>query len=52
MKKVIKRDGSVQNYFPYKIEDAIRKAFDATGVTYDAHVFEEVIKQIQKIDTP
>jgi ribonucleoside-triphosphate reductase len=52
MKKVIKRDGSYQNYFPYKIEDAIRKAFEATGVNYDASVFEEVIKQLQKIETP
>jgi len=52
MKKVIKRDGTYQNYFPYKIEDAIRKAFEATGVNYDASVFEEVIKQLQKIETP
>ena len=52
MKKVIKRDGTYQNYFPYKIEDAIKKAFDATGVSYDVNVFEEVIKQIQKIETP
>ena len=52
MKKVIKRDGSLQNYFPYKIEDAIKKAFDATGVVYDINVFEEVIKQLQKIETP
>jgi len=52
MKKVIKRDGSVQNYFPYKIEDAIKKAFEATNVSYDPHVFEEVIKQIQKIEMP
>jgi ribonucleoside-triphosphate reductase len=52
MKKVIKRDGTYQNYFPYKIEDAIRKAFDASGVEYDPLVFEEVIKRIQKIETP
>ena len=52
MKKVIKRDGSYQNYYPYKIEDAIKKAFEATGVSYDFNVFEEVIKQLQKIETP
>jgi ribonucleoside-triphosphate reductase len=52
MKKVIKRDGTPQNYFPYKIEDAIRKAFEATNVKYDSQVFEEVINQLQKIETP
>jgi len=52
MKRVIKRDGSYQNYYPYKIEDAIRKAFDATSVEYDPQVFEEVINCLKKIETP
>jgi len=52
MKKVIKRDGSYQNYFPYKIEDAIRKAFEATNVKYDPNVFEEVIERLKNIETP
>lgn len=52
MKKVIKRDGSYQNYFPYKIEEAIIKAFDATNVKYDPHVFEEVIERLKEIETP
>ncbi len=52
MKRVIKRDGSLQNYFPYKIEEAIIKAFDATNVKYDPYVFNEVIEQIKEIETP
>jgi len=52
MKKVIKRDGSLQDYFPYKIEDAIVKAFEATNVEYDNNVFLEVIEAIKNIDTP
>jgi len=48
MKKVIKRDGTYQNYFPYKIEDAIRKAFEATNVVYDSSVFDEVINNFKK----
>jgi len=52
MKRVIKRDGSYQNYYPYKIEDAIKKAFDATSVEYDPQVFEEVINCLKKIETP
>ena len=52
MKKVIKRDGAYQNYFPYKIEDAIKKAFEVTNVEYDNNVFLEVIEAIKVIDTP
>ena len=52
MKKVIKRDGTYQDYFPYKIEDAIKKAFDATNVEYDPNVFLEVIKAVKNIKTP
>jgi len=52
MKKVIKRDGTYQDYFPYKIEDAIRKAFEATNVEYDNDVFLEVIDAIKNIETP
>ncbi len=52
MKQVIKRDGTYQDYFPYKIEDAIKKAFDATNVEYDRDVFLEVINAIKDIKTP
>ncbi len=52
MKQVIKRDGTLQDYFPYKIEDAIKKAFDATNVEYDSNVFIEVIEAIKDIKTP
>jgi ribonucleoside-triphosphate reductase len=39
MKKLIKRDGTYQNYNPYKIEDEIKKSIDATGVNNDLNVF-------------
>ena len=52
MKKVIKRDGTYQDYFPYKIEDAIKKAFDATNVEYDRNIFLEVIEAVKSIKTP
>ena len=52
MKKVIKRDGSYQDFFPYKIEDAIKKAFKATNIAYDVNVFEDVMDVVKKIDTP
>ncbi|QCT93857.1 ribonucleoside triphosphate reductase [Caminibacter mediatlanticus TB-2] len=52
MKKVIKRDGRIDNYFPYKIEEAIKKAFKATKVEYDPLVYEEVINLLKKVDTP
>ncbi len=52
MKKVIKRDGTYEDFFPYKIEEAIKKAFIATKVPYDYSVFEDVINVVKKMDTP
>ncbi len=51
MKKILKREGSVQDYYPYKIEDAITKAFEATNVKYDPIIFKEVIKAIEQKET-
>ena len=36
---VLKRDGTTQEFQPYKIEDAIKKAFKSEGVTYDEGIF-------------
>ena len=46
MKKIIKRDGSAQEFLPYKIEDAIKKAFKSESWPYDKRVFESVLQSI------
>lgn len=46
MQKIIKRDGSVQEFLPYKIKDAIKKAFKSEGVKFDENVFERVMSTI------
>ncbi len=44
--KILKRDGTTEEFFAYKIEDAIKKAFKSEGVMYDEAVFQEVLKHI------
>lgn len=46
MKKIIKRDGSSQEFLPYKIEDAIKKAFKSESWPYDKRVFDSVLQSI------
>ncbi len=46
--KILKRDGTTEEFFAYKIEDAIKKAFKSEGVMYDETVFQEVLKRIEK----
>ncbi len=46
IKRIIKRDGGAQRFVPFKIEDAIKKAFGSEVVTYDKSVFSDVIVQI------
>jgi len=45
---IIKRDGSSQRFVPFKIEDAIKKAFHSEVKTYDKSVFYEVMKSIEE----
>ncbi|BCD67294.1 ribonucleoside triphosphate reductase [Nitratiruptor sp. YY09-18] len=45
-KIIIKRDGSTQPFMAYKIEDAIKAAFDSVLVPYDKRVFESVLMRI------
>ncbi len=45
-KAIIKRDGSVEPFKAYKIEDAIRAAFDSVLTPYDRKVFESVLIRI------
>ena len=46
IKKVLKRDGSEQEFYPYKIEDAIKKAFNSQSIEYDPKVFYSVMDKI------
>ncbi len=46
IKRIIKRDGSYQKFVPFKIEEAIKKAFASETETYDKQVFLELMKRI------
>lgn len=46
MKEILKRDGSKANFHAYKIEDAIKKAFDSENVAYDNKIFYSVIDEM------
>ncbi len=45
--EVLKRDGTTQEFLPYKIEDAIKKAFKSENTTYDRDVFLNVLDKIK-----
>ena len=45
-KQVLKRDGSRQEFYSFKIEDAIKKAFKSQSVEYDPKVFYSVLDKI------
>ena len=45
-KLIIKRDGQTEEFKPYKIEDAIKAAFDSVLVKYDKRVYESVLIRI------
>ncbi len=49
---IIKRDGSSQRFVPFKIEDAIKKAFHSEVKTYDKSVFYDVMKYIEQNSEP
>ncbi|WP_260039191.1 ribonucleoside triphosphate reductase [Sphingobacterium hotanense] len=46
MKDVIKRDGSLEKFQPFKIEDAIKKAFQSVSIPYDEEIMESVLTDI------
>ena len=50
IKTIIKRDGSTQRFVPFKIEDAIRKAFKSEVKTYDKSVFSELMNDLEGRD--
>lgn len=46
MFRIQKRDGSFQDFKAYKIEDAIKKAFDSVCTAYDKNIFDNTINAI------
>lgn len=46
--KILKRDGTYKEFFAFKIEDAIKKAFKSEHITYDSSVFFHVLEKTQK----
>ena len=44
---IVKRDGSTQKFVPFKIEDAIKKAFQSEAQEYDKNVFSDVMESIR-----
>ncbi len=46
--KILKRDGTTQEFLPYKIEEAIKKAFDSENTIYDQAIFLNVLQKIKK----
>ena len=50
IKIIIKRDGSSQKFVPFKIEDAIKKAFESEVKAYDKRVFAELMDTVKNRD--
>lgn len=48
IKETLKRDGKVEEFFPYKIRDAIKKAFKSENVIYDESIYTNVINRLKK----
>lgn len=44
--RVIKRDGTSEHYYPFKIEDAIRKAYESVQVPLNEDVITEVLFRV------
>ncbi len=44
--KILKRDGTSEDFHTYKIEDAIKKAFKSVRVTYDESVFKNLMETV------
>lgn len=45
--KILKRDGTTQEFLAYKIEDAIKKAFKSQNTPYNSELFFSVLKQLE-----
>ncbi|WP_201354199.1 ribonucleoside triphosphate reductase [Hydrogenimonas urashimensis] len=47
LKEILKRDGSKENFAPYKIEDAIKAAFKSQNTQYDSTIFFNVLERLK-----
>lgn len=47
MQHIYKRDGAVESFQSFKIEDAIKKAFDSVHAPYDDRIFANVLRRIE-----
>jgi ribonucleoside-triphosphate reductase len=47
---IIKRDGSKEEFKAFKIEDAIKKAFQSVGIAYNGDIFTKAIHTIREKD--
>ncbi len=47
LETILKRDGTSQKFTPYKIEDAIKKAFQSESTPYDNSIYVDVITTLQ-----
>ncbi len=52
IEKVIKRDGSFEDFAPFKIQDAIKKAFKSVCLQYDDSVYIYVINELYYFNAP
>ncbi len=48
LEKVLKRDGTTEDFQAFKIQDAIKKAFKSEGTTYDESVFNSIVSKMEK----
>lgn len=48
VRTIIKRDGTIEPFFPYKIGDAIRKAYASVSGEYNAEVYTRVIERLSR----
>ena len=47
IENILKRDGTYEEFHAYKIEDAIKKAFQSQHTTYDSVIFFNVLNRLQ-----
>lgn len=48
LEKVLKRDGATEEFKSYKIQDAIKKAFESEGILYDESVYNRLISILER----
>lgn len=48
IENILKRDGSYEKFYEYKIKDAIKKSFKSVHTTYDAVIYLNVLEELDK----